>query len=49
LWISPEKALSLYKSGKFPIILPTIKSLEAIRMYKSTNELLSKFINSNVG
>ena len=47
LWISPEKALSLYKSGKFPIILPTIKSLEAIRLYKSTNELLSKFINSN--
>ena len=47
-WISPEKALNLYKSGKFPIILPTIKSLEAISMYKSTNELLSKAINSNI-
>ena len=47
LWISAKKALSLYQSGRFPIILPTIKSLEAISMYKSTNELLSKAINSN--
>ena len=47
-WIAPKKALSLYKSGEFPIILPTIKSLEAISMYKSTNELLSKAINSNI-
>ena len=48
LWITPEKALTLYKSNKFPIILPTIKSLEAISKYKSTNELLNKVINSNI-
>ena len=47
-WISPKKALSLYKSGRFPIILPTIKSLESISICKSTNELLSKTINSKV-
>ena len=48
LWIAPEDALNLYKSGKFPIILPTIKSLEAISKYKSTYELLNEIISKSI-
>jgi len=49
LWITPKKALSLYNNGKFPIILPTIKSLEELSKYASTSELLDNTSNSNLG
>ena len=40
LWIEIEKALSDYKQGTFPIIMPTIKNLEAIAGYPSTVSIL---------
>lgn len=48
LWITPQKALNLYNNGKFPIILPTIKSLEELSKYASTSELLDNTSNSNL-
>ena len=40
LWIKIEKALIDYKQGTFPIIMPTIKNLEAIAGYPSTLSIL---------
>ena len=40
MWVNPEQALAEAKEGKFPIIMPTIKSLELVVSYKTTNELL---------
>jgi len=40
LWIEIEKALSDYKQGTFPIIMPTIKNLEAIAGYSSALSIL---------
>jgi len=40
LWIKIEKALNDYKQGTFPIIMPTIKNLEAIAGYPSTLSIL---------
>lgn len=40
LWIKIEKALNAYKQGSFPIIMPTIKNLEAIAGYPSTLSIL---------
>ena len=48
LWITSQKALNLYNNGKFPIILPTIKSLEELSKYASTSELLDNTSNSNL-
>tara|TARA_B100000686_G_scaffold156267_2_gene164046 strand:+ start:1717 stop:2577 length:861 start_codon:yes stop_codon:yes gene_type:complete len=45
MWINPKKALSNMEQGKFPIIMPTIKSLELVAAYKSTNALLE--LNKN--
>ncbi len=39
-WISPEKAIKDGEEGKFPIILPTIKNLESIIGFSSTDKLL---------
>ena len=39
-WVNPEQALKEMKQGKFPIIMPTIKSLEFVGKYKTTNEIL---------
>ena len=44
-WVNPEQALQDMKQGKFPIIMPTIKSLEFVANYKTTNELLE--LNKN--
>jgi hypothetical protein len=40
--------LKLYKSGKFPIIFPTIKSLETLREFTSTKELLKTTFKKNI-
>ena len=40
LWIKIEKALNDYEQGTFPIIMPTIKNLEAIAGYSSTVSIL---------
>lgn len=40
LWIKIEKALNDYEQGTFPIIMPTIKNLEAIAGYPSTLSIL---------
>jgi len=40
LWIKIEKALNDYEQGTFPIIMPTIKNLEAIAGYPSTQSIL---------
>ena len=40
LWIKIEKTLIDYKQGTFPIIMPTIKNLEAIAGYPSTLSIL---------
>jgi 8-oxo-dGTP pyrophosphatase MutT (NUDIX family) len=42
VWITPKKALSLYSEGKFPIILPTIKSLEELKNFNCTTDLMEK-------
>ena len=35
------------KQGKFPIIMPTIKSLELVAKYKTTHDLLALNKNNN--
>jgi len=39
-WVNPEHALAEMKEGKFPIIMPTIKSLEFVAKYQTTQSLL---------
>ena len=39
-WITPEDAIKQGEEGKFPIILPTIRNLEAIVGFSSTDKLL---------
>ena len=39
-WITPENAIKGGEEGKFPIILPTIRNLEAIVGFSSTDDLL---------
>ncbi len=39
-WVNPEHALVEMKEGKFPIIMPTIKSLEFVAKYQTTQSLL---------
>ena len=46
-WVNPEKALLEMRKGKFPIIMPTIKSLELVAAYHSTDELLELNRNNN--
>ena len=46
-WVNPEKALLEMRKGKFPIIMPTIKSLELVAAYQSTDELLKLNRNNN--
>ncbi|MDC3144535.1 hypothetical protein OA527_05920, partial [Pelagibacteraceae bacterium] len=43
IWIAPKKALRLYSEGKFPIILPTIKSLEELKNF--SKDLMEKNFN----
>ena len=42
VWIAPKEALRLYSQGKFPIILPTIKSLEALKYFNCSKDLMEK-------
>ena len=39
-WLNPKVALDLYKSGEFPMIMPTIKNLELIKDFQDTQTLL---------
>ena len=41
LWIKPESALDKHFNGAFKMYTPTIKSLQAICGYKSTEELIN--------
>ena len=47
MWVNPKYALSEMKQGKFPIIMPTIKSLEFVAKYKTTQGLLELNRNNN--
>lgn len=40
-WITPSDALTRHRSGRFPMVLPTIKNLEAIRDATSIDELIA--------
>ena len=42
VWIAPKDALRLYSEGKFPIILPTIKSLEELKNFNCCKDLMEK-------
>jgi len=42
VWIAPKDALRLYSEGKFPIILPTIKSLEELKNFNCSKDLMEK-------
>ena len=42
VWIAPKEALRLYSQGKFPIILPTIKSLEELKNFNCSKDLMEK-------
>ena len=42
VWIAPKEALRLYSEGKFPIILPTIKSLEELKNFNCSKDLMKK-------
>ena len=49
-WIAPKEALRLYSEGKFPIILPTIKSLEELKNFNCSTDLMKKnFKNEFLG
>jgi 8-oxo-dGTP pyrophosphatase MutT (NUDIX family) len=40
-WISPRRALEGHREGKFEIILPTIRNLQAINRFVTSGELLA--------
>lgn len=40
-WISPSLALKDFKAGKFPIFFPTIKNLEKLVKYNTSDDLLT--------
>ncbi len=41
LWTSPDEALALHREGRIELVLPTIKNLQAIGRFSSTDELLA--------
>ncbi len=40
-WIKPKLALQRFKAGKFPIFFPTIKNLEKLAEYNTSDDLLT--------
>lgn len=40
LWIQPAQAVARYRSGRLPLGLPTLHTLETLASYDSVNELL---------
>ena len=46
-WITPEEALTKGAEGTFPIIMPTIKNLEAISGFSTTEDLLDDKSKNN--
>ncbi len=47
-WLEPKVALDLYKSGEFPMIMPTIKNLELIRDFQNTKTLLHSMKDKSI-
>jgi recombination protein RecT len=41
LWITPEEALARNRAGEFEMVFPTIKNLEAIRGFRTPEELIA--------
>ena len=42
-WITPKRALELYKNGKFELPLPTLCTLEKLRSFHSIDEAITYF------
>jgi recombination protein RecT len=39
-WVRPQEALDLHMAGQFPIIFPTIRTLERLRAYATADDVL---------
>jgi glyoxylase-like metal-dependent hydrolase (beta-lactamase superfamily II)/8-oxo-dGTP pyrophosphatase MutT (NUDIX family) len=46
LWISPKEALNQHKKGEFPMVYPTIKTLERLSAF-SNAQALARAVSSN--
>lgn len=42
-WLRPEEALALHARGEFPMVFPTIRTLEDVSGYESVDDLLGSF------
>ena len=42
-WLTPEAALRLHADGAFPMVFPTIRTLEDIQGFESADDLLGSF------
>ena len=43
VWMDPQEALTRSKAGSFPMVFPTLKTLEALANLNSTTEVLEEF------
>lgn len=49
LWIKPADALQKHRAGKFNIIMPTIKNLEVLNSFSSSEDAMAHFQNLPAG
>lgn len=42
-WVTPANALKKYKDNKIKLVMPTIKTIEFLQKFKSTNDLILHF------
>lgn len=42
-WMTPESALELHTAGDFPMVFPTIRTLEDVSGFESVDQLLASF------
>lgn len=47
-WITPAKALTMYKSGSMKIVTPTISTLEFLEKFSTTEDVINHIISERV-
>lgn len=48
LWISADGALDLHEAGRLPMVFPTVRTLEALRPFRTPGQLLDHFRSQSI-
>ena len=49
IWVAPDEALQRHQAGEFPLVFPTIKTLETLQGWRSIEELLAARRSAVIG